>query len=105
GKSIRSARVELPPRSCVCDRSPAIVLSTGVSSVAHSVALQCNLSRDCTLISPRCRTAERPRGSGATTNRLAGWSWWYFLSLSSHLDCEAEQLARLTKSALHSGCV
>src|ERR1700730_4048843 len=62
----------LSPGSAVCDRSPVIVLSTGVSSVAHSVALQKNPSRDCTLVSPRCRTAERPWGSGPTTNRLAG---------------------------------
>src|SRR6201984_1281463 len=60
------------PRPGVCDRSPSMELSTGVSWVAHSVARQKNPSRDCTLVSPRCRTAERPWGSGPTTNRLAG---------------------------------
>src|SRR6476469_3944393 len=60
------------PRPGVCDRSPSMELSTGVSWVAHSVARQKNPSCDCTLVSPRCRTAEPPWESGPTTNRLAG---------------------------------
>src|SRR6202040_3198401 len=49
-----------------------------------------------------------PSGPGRRGRRRIGWrgrSSRYFLSFSSHLDREAEQLARLTKSALHSGCV
>src|SRR6202040_2490729 len=46
-----------------------------------------------------------PGGRGRRRIGWRGWSWRYFLSFSSHLDREAEQLARLTKSALHSGRV
>src|ERR1700744_6660548 len=60
-----------PSRPGVCDRSLSMVLSTGVSCVVHSVALQKSPSRDCTLVNPCCRTAERPWGSGTTTNRFA----------------------------------
>src|ERR1700731_1712073 len=59
-----------PSRPGVRDRSPAIVLSTGVSWVVHSVALQKSPSRDWTLVNPCCRTAEQPWGSGPTTNRF-----------------------------------